>query len=83
MYARYYNIPQGTMVKYINPDGPAANSGLQVGDVIIGANGQEISSLTELNEIKKQLNVGDTLTLTVSRNNQEIDIKIVLAETKQ
>ena len=71
------------MVKYINPDGPAANSGLQVGDVIIGANGQEISSLTELNEIKKQLNVGDTLTLTVSRNNQEIDIKIVLAETKQ
>ena len=62
------------------PFSAAEKSGLKVGDVIIKANGNSISTFDELEKAKNSLKIGDELTLTVNRNGSEIDIKVILQE---
>lgn len=77
-----YNIPVGVYVTGVSEGSSAENAGIQQGDVITAVNGEEISSYKELNSIKNKFSSGDEITLTVSRNNQTIDIKITLGENK-
>ena len=78
--ARYYNIPQGIYVRFITNGSSAANGGVKVGDVIVGINGTEITSMSELNEIKDNFKPGETITLTVYREGAKKDLSIVLSE---
>ncbi len=78
--AAYYRIPVGIYVERIESNGPARNSDLKQGDVVIKFNGTDVETMSQLNKLKNQCNIGDTITLTVSRNNEEVDIQIVLAE---
>ena len=57
-------------------------AGLKPGDVIIKCDGQTIETLDELNEIRDQHQVGDTLTLTIVRNGAKSDISITLGEDR-
>ncbi len=70
----------GIKVLGINENSAAEKAGLQVGDVIVGANGQQIGTISELNKIKNEFKAGDTLKLTVIRENRYTDINIVLEE---
>lgn len=79
--ASRYNLPTGIYVESIDNNSNTNNSGLNVGDVITAINGQEVATMEELNEIKNKLSIGDIVTLTVYRNNKNIDIKIKLSET--
>ena len=47
---------------------------------ISDSDGQEIKSMTELNNIKNTHNIGDTMTVTVNRNGQEKEITLTLQE---
>lgn len=76
-----YGIPVGVYVESIDSDGNAANSDLQVGDVITKIDGTEIENMNELNNIKNKKNVGDSITLTVYRKGETLDIKIKLGKT--
>lgn len=76
-----YGIPVGVYVESIDSDGNAANSDLQVGDVITKVDGTEIENMNELNNIKNKKNVGDSITLTVYRKGETLDIKIKLGKT--
>lgn len=80
MMSKFYNIPQGVYVRIVNSDSPAEKAGIRVGDVIIGANGKEITSMDELNKIKEQFKPGDTIKLTVYREGQKLDLSLTLAE---
>lgn len=71
----------GIYIVGLNENGAAEKAGLEVGDVIVGANGQQISTVTELNQIKNEFKAGDTLKLTVIRDNKYVDINVVLEET--
>ena len=58
----------------------AEKAGIKAGDVIVKADGQEIKTMTELNNIKNTHNIGDTMTVTVNRNGQEKEITLTLQE---
>ena len=58
----------------------AEKAGIKVGDVIIGIEGEAVSSIKEMNEIKNKYKAGDEITLTISRSNEDIEIKLVLQE---
>ena len=75
-----YNLPMGAYVRSFSENSAAEAAGVMAGDVIVAANGTEISSTDELNQIKNEFSAGDTLTLTVVRNGQEIEIDVVLRE---
>jgi serine protease Do len=71
----------GVKVLGMNENGAAEKAGLEVGDVIVGANGKQVGNITELNQVKNQFKAGDTLKLTVIRDNKYVEINVVLEES--
>ncbi len=78
--AQRYNLPEGIYVESVEKDSPADKAGLKQSDIITKIEGKEVKSVNELNQIKYTYNIGDTVKLTVYRNNQESEFNITLAE---
>jgi serine protease Do len=78
--ASYYQVPVGVYVRFMDSEGAAAKAGIQIGDIIVAINNEPVTTTDELNKAKADYKAGDTITLTVSRNNQNIDINVVLQE---
>ncbi|MBP1592890.1 MAG: trypsin-like peptidase domain-containing protein [Oscillospiraceae bacterium] len=70
----------GVKILGVNENGAAEKAGLQVGDVIVGADGKQVGTISELNQVKNQFKAGDTLKITVIRENKYVDINVVLEE---
>jgi 2-alkenal reductase len=71
----------GVQVMEIEAGGPAANAGLQVGDVIVGVSGDAGSDPSEaLDTILFEQKPGDTVTLDVIRNGQPTTVEVTLGE---
>jgi regulator of sigma E protease len=60
----------------IQPNSPAAQAGLQQGDVITSFNGQLVDSADKFNSLVND-NLGKTVTLAVNRNGQPIETTLV------
>ncbi|MBP1561262.1 MAG: trypsin-like peptidase domain-containing protein [Oscillospiraceae bacterium] len=78
--AKYYDLPQGVYVRFIEKNSAADTGGIKVGDIIVAAEGQEIKTMTELNAVKDGFASGDAMLLTVCRGGDRLDIKIILGE---
>jgi 2-alkenal reductase len=71
----------GVQVMEIEAGGPAANGGLEVGDVIVGVSGDADSDADEaLDTILFENKPGDTVTLDVIRNGQPTTVDVTLGE---
>ncbi len=77
-----YNIPVGAYIISVTDGGAADQAGLQPADVITGIQGETITTIEELNAIKNEYNAGDTITLTVMRNGQELTVDVTLEEVQ-
>jgi len=75
-----YNMPQGVYVRYVDPESSASTAGIQPGDIITAINDTEITTISELNNVRDNYNAGDTVTLKVYRNGNTMDIKVKLGE---
>ena len=53
---------------------------LKVGDVILKFNGETVETMSELNKKKNECKIGDEVTLTISRDGKEMDVKLKLVE---
>ncbi len=80
--SRYYDLPVGVYVQSITEFSAAEKAGLRPGDVIVQCDGQTIETVDELNEIRDQHQVGDTLTLTIVRDGQRMEVSITLQEDR-
>ena len=69
-------VSAGVLVNSVEENGAAAKAGLKSGDVIVKVGDKTISSLKELNGIKKSYKAGDTATVTVNRNGTEVELEI-------
>lgn len=78
--AQRYNLPVGIYVEDISENSGASNSDLRKGDVITAADGQNITTMKELDAIKNAKEIGDTIKLTVYRSGNYLDIEITLTE---
>lgn len=76
--SRFYGIPVGVYVVSVSEGSSAEFAGIKEGDVIIGAQGEPVKNLDELNEIKNQYKAGDEITLTISRQGEDEDLEISL-----
>lgn len=74
------NLVEGIYVVSVEEYSAAEKAGIIAGDVIIKADGKEIKTMNELNEIKNTHNIGDSMTVTINRNGHEKDITITLQE---
>lgn len=82
--AYYYDLPlnYGLYVNSVQKDSGAEKAGLKNGDIIVGCNGKDVKTLDELNEIRDQFKSGDTITLTIYRDDKKLDVDVTLTESK-
>ena len=73
-------IKNGVVVVSVENDSDAARAGLQKGDVITMMEGKEIKEASQFKYILYQHNIGDTITLTVVRNEKEQSIQVTLTD---
>ncbi len=78
--AERYNLPVGIYVEQISFNTPADSADLKAGDVITAIDGQKVTTMDELNDIKNKKNIGDEVTLDVYRNGETKQVKLKLAE---
>ena len=67
-------------VQEVSEGSGAAKAGLQAGDVITALNGKSVTSASDLSDSIKAKAIGDKVTVTVIRNNQQQDITVTLGE---
>ena len=85
----------GVLIVGIQPNSPADNDGLMGperdvrignyripvgGDVIVGIDGRNVSTVTEVSAILEQHRPGDQITVTVVRDRQPLDVRLTLTE---
>ncbi len=79
--AKRYDLVIGVYIQSVENFSPAEKAGLKAGDVIIKADGKDITTMDELTEIKNSHQIGDTITLVVNRNGEEKELSVTLEET--
>jgi S1-C subfamily serine protease len=88
----------GILIERVLPDGAAAKAGLRGGnqvayngnqqvmlggDLIVGFDGQSVTTPQDLSNAMNAHHAGDTVTLTVFRGRERLNIKVVLSDAKQ
>lgn len=68
----------GVYIDSMLRNGPAHKAGLRPGDIVLKVNGKKVSKSTELQQAIKDCKVGDTVTITVRRGDQQQDIEVAL-----
>lgn len=74
------NLVIGAYIRSIEEYSPAERAGLRAGDIIVKADGQEVKTMDELNEIKNKHSIGDTINLVINRNGNEQEVSVTLTE---
>jgi hypothetical protein len=67
------------LVKQLEPDGPAAQAGLRVNDVITAINGRAVSNSADVSATVVRLAPGSTAQLQILRAGQPVTIKVFVA----
>ena len=82
-YGQMQGITAGLRVAEVVEGGAAQQAGIQAGDYIASFNGEEVTTLSELNYAKDQCKVGDTVKVGLVRNGKEITVDLVLKDANQ
>ena len=78
--AQRYNLSTdtGAYISAITPGTGAADSDLQVGDIITAIDGKKVTSATDVTLDVRYHKVGDTVKVTVNRNGESVDVDVKL-----
>jgi S1-C subfamily serine protease len=68
----------GAVVTEIEPGTPAAQAGLEAGDLVISIDGEPVQSSLDLAAAVRSADPGDTVTLQVLRDGQTVDLTVEL-----
>ncbi len=70
---------QGAVIRSVEPATPAAEAGVEAGDLVVAADGAAIDGATGLIAAIRDLQPGDTTTITVVRDGERLDLSVTLA----
>lgn len=79
-YGYQLNIKQGVYIFQVAAGSPADKAGLQKGDVVLKVDGAEVNSVNDMRAKIAEHKVGDTTTLTISRDGREKTVDVTLKE---
>lgn len=71
-------VDSGAYVAEVTADGPAAEAGIEQGDIVTAVDGEDIASADGLIIALREHAVGDEVTLTVVRGKDEMEVKVTL-----
>ncbi|MDR2502467.1 MAG: S1C family serine protease [Oscillospiraceae bacterium] len=78
--AEYYGWTEGVVVRTVEPGSAAEKAGVLMGDTVIGLGEDVTRTMDSLNTAKKKFKPGETTTITVVRNGQEVKLSITFDE---
>lgn len=83
--ASRYNLSEkyGAYVSVVAEGSGAANAGVKEGDIIIAINGSKMESSTDVTLAVREHNPGDTITLTVNRSGEKVDLQVKLGSDQE
>lgn len=70
----------GAKIAAIGENTAASKAGLQINDVIVAAGGKTVQSVSQLRTVLSNYRSGDSIKLTVNRNETAIEVTLVLDE---
>ena len=73
-------VDGGAVIADLDPDGPAGDAGLEAGDIVIGIDDEQVSSMEELAGRIQQRSPGDEVVLSVVRDGEESTVEVTLGE---
>ena len=76
--ANKLSVTSGAYVADVTENGPAANAGIQKGDIITAIDGVQMSSADDVILAVRSHNIGDTVKVTVMRKSQEMSFDVTL-----
>jgi S1-C subfamily serine protease len=74
---------RGVLVGDVGADSPAAQAGLQEGDVIVEFEGEELRGKTDLFRLLREHRPGDEVTLSVQRGGETMSVEVTLGEAPE
>ncbi len=77
--AKQYGVAQGLLILQVTPYGPAGKYGIKRGDIITAFDGTQVKSSAELSELLGVKKAGDTVVITVFRDDY-MDITVTLGQ---
>lgn len=78
--AQAYNLKVGVYVTSMTPDSPAYMAGVKIGDIIVECEGEKVTTVDDINQIKNKFKPGEKMKIKVYRQGQYKNITIVLGE---
>ncbi|MDP3859290.1 MAG: DegQ family serine endoprotease [Stagnimonas sp.] len=77
------NNARGVVVSRIVPNGPAAKAGLKVEDIILKANGREVTDFNQLRTVIGLLRVGEKVQLDILREGKPRSISVAVGKDSE
>ena len=71
---------QGIVVNEVSPDGPAANAGIQVNDLIISVNNKPAISALETMDQVAEIRPGSVIPVVVMRDDKQLTLQVTIQE---
>jgi len=73
-------VDHGALIVNVVSGGPAAQAGLQTGDVIVQVGSKAVNDTASLGDALSSYNPGETVPVTVYRGNQQLTVNVKLGE---
>lgn len=70
----------GLRVAEVTPDGAGGKAGIQVGDFLLTADGEELRTSQDLLRVRRQHYVGDEMTVTLWRDGETMEVILALTD---
>src|SRR5699024_2080661 len=79
-YAQIFGWPEGVYVNGVEEGSCAETAGIQQGDIITRIDDTDITSVSQLTSVKNGYRAGDTVTVTVYRAGQYLELTLTFDE---
>lgn len=79
-YAQIFGWPEGVYVNDVEEGSCAETAGIQPGDIITKIDDTDITSVSQLTTVKNSYRAGDTVTVTVYRSGQYVELTLTFDE---
>ncbi len=72
---------QGIVVNEVSPDGPAANAGIQVNDLIISVDNKPAISALETMDQVAEIRPGSVIPVVVMRDDKQLTLQVTIQDS--